>query len=70
MLSMIDKLRYREDRFSGYSINRNSVRKEQIVERRKATTGDNFLELKKVFKLQESSKRQGEKNLKIYLERF
>ena len=67
---MIDKLRYREDRFSGYSINRNSVRKEQIVERRKATTGDNFLELKKVFKLQESSKRQGEKNLKIYLERF
>lgn len=70
MLSMIDKLRDREDRFSGYSINRNSVRKEQIVERRKATTGDNFLELKKVFKLQESSKRQGEKNLKIYLERF
>lgn len=68
MLSMIDKLRDREDRFSGYSINRNSVRKEQIVERRKATTGDNFLELKKVFKLQESSKRQGEK--KIYLERF
>lgn len=67
---MIDKLRDREDRFSGYSINRNSVRKEQIVERRKATTGDNFLELKKVFKLQESSKRQGEKNLKIYLERF
>lgn len=65
---MIDKLRDREDRFSGYSINRNSVRKEQIVERRKATTGDNFLELKKVFKLQESSKRQGEKNL--YLERF
>lgn len=65
---MIDKLRDREDRFSGYSINRNSVRKEQIVERRKATTGDNFLELKKVFKLQESSKRQGEK--KIYLERF
>lgn len=67
---MIDKLRDGEDRFSGYSINRNSVRKEQIVERRKATTGDNFLELKKVFKLQESSKRQGEKNLKIYLERF
>lgn len=65
---MIDKLRDREDRFSGYSINRNSVRKEQIVERRKATTGTNFLELKKVFKLQESSKRQGEK--KIYLERF
>ena len=46
---MIDKLRNREDRFSGYSINRNSVRKEQIVERRKATREDNFLELKKVF---------------------
>ena len=50
----IDKLRDREDRFSGYSINRNCVRKEQIVERKKATTGDNFFELKKVFKLQES----------------
>lgn len=67
---MIDKLRNREDRFSGYSINRNSVRKERIVERRKATTEDNFLELKKVFILQESSKRQGEKILKIYLETF
>ena len=66
----IDKLRDREDRFSGYSINRNCVRKEQIVERKKATTGDNFFELKKVFKLQESSKRQGEKSLKIYLETF
>ena len=58
---MIDKLRNREDSFSGYSINRNSVRKEQIVERRKATREDNFLELKKVFILEESSKRQGEK---------
>ena len=67
---MVDKLGNREDRFSGYSINRNSVRKEQIVERRKATTEDNFLELKKVFILQESSKRQGEKILKIYLETF
>lgn len=35
------------DRFSGYSIYRNSIRMKQIVGRRKEIIEDNFLELKK-----------------------
>lgn len=46
MRNMIDKLRDIVDRFRKYSINRNSVRKEQTSGKEKNNNKDNFLELK------------------------